>query len=421
MLKYSERVILFNLVRMYNSIRTTNQKTDYYNMFLGSIKSPYTKKVYTNALKLYLEYMDVKNANNLINQELIKSPAKIQEIENQLIDYISYLQKEKELSYATVHTRLSAVFHFYTINRVNLNKTYVSKFFQQKKKVMKDVAYTREQIRQILSTCNVRQKVVILLLTSTGMRVGALHTLKIRDLKCIELPSTRQHLYKITVHDLEPEEYYTFCTIECAIAIDEYLAYRERFGEKLNPEAPLIREEFDRNDLGEVRKPKHIAYGSMMFMIDAIMLQSGIRVRQAKEIGQSFKALLKPIKMCYGFRKFTTTQMEQADMKYEAREYLLAHKTSRGLDNNYLRLSVEDRLKEYLKAIDYLTINEENRLRKQVAEQEHTIQVQMAEKDKQIKHLTEHMAAMEEDQRTIMELLQDGGVELKKKLEEEEN
>ncbi|MGH9985376.1 MAG: hypothetical protein ACRD8W_15655 [Nitrososphaeraceae archaeon] len=351
--------------------------------------------------------MNIGDANALISQELINSPAKIQEIENQLIDYVSYLQKEEQLSYATVHIRLSAVFHFYTINRVNLNKTYVSKFLQQKKKVMKDEAYTREQIRQIINTCNVRQKIVILLMASTGMRVGALHTLKIRDLKRIELPSTpQQHLYKIIVHDLEPEEYYTFCTIECAMAIDEYLAYRERFGEKLKPEAPLIREEFDRNDLGEVRKPKHLAYGSMMFMIDAIILQSGVRVRQTKAEGQSFKTLLKPVKMCHGFRKFTTTQMEQADMKYEAREFLLSHRTSRGLDNNYLRLSVEDRLNEYLKAIDYLTINEENRLRKQVAEQEHTIQVQMVEKDKQIQKLIKQMAIMEQHQKTQSHILQ---------------
>ncbi|MGC1133763.1 MAG: hypothetical protein WA941_13135, partial [Nitrososphaeraceae archaeon] len=37
----------------------------------------------------------------------------------------------------------------------------------------------------------------------------------------------------------------------------------------------------------------------------------------------------------------------------------------------------------------------ENRLRKQVAEQEHTIQVQMAEKDKQIEELTQRQDQFE--------------------------
>jgi hypothetical protein len=39
---------------------------------------------------------------------------------------------------------------------------------------------------------------------------------------------------------------------------------------------------------------------------------------------------------------------------------------SRGLDVNYDRTSEEDRLAEYLKAVDLLTINSENRLKKKI-------------------------------------------------------
>ena len=52
-----------------------------------------------------------------------------------------------------------------------------------------------------------------------------------------------------------------------------------------------------------------------------------------------------------------------------------------------------------------MTINPENRLRKQVAEQEHTIQVQMVEKDKQIEEM---MRKQEQFERLIQSLIDSG-------------
>lgn len=44
----------------------------------------------------------------------------------------------------------------------------------------------------------------------------------------------------------------------------------------------------------------------------------------------------------------------------------LLDRHARGLDYNYDRTTEEDRLAEYLKAVDLLTVNPENRLRRQV-------------------------------------------------------
>jgi hypothetical protein len=50
-----------------------------------------------------------------------------------------------------------------------------------------------------------------------------------------------------------------------------------------------------------------------------------------------------------------------------------------------------------------------------------TLEDALREKDKTIKLLTNRIADVEHDQALIMELLQDGGATLKKKLEEEDN
>lgn len=58
---------------------------------------------------------------------------------------------------------------------------------------------------------------------STGMRIGAVSDLRLRHLKRIE----EYNLYRITVYENTKDEYYTFCTSECAAMIDSYMLYRQ--------------------------------------------------------------------------------------------------------------------------------------------------------------------------------------------------
>lgn len=68
--------------------------------------------------------------------------------------------------------------------------------------------------------------------------------------------------------------------------------------------------------------------------------------------------------MTHGFRKFFTTQLINSKVNSEIREMLLGHKI--GLASAYYRPTEQDMYEEYEKAIDLLTIHEENRLRKKV-------------------------------------------------------
>ena len=79
----------------------------------------------------------------------------------------------------------------------------------------------------MLEKADQRGRVAILLMASTGMRVGAIPLLKIRNLERIE----KYSLYKVTVYENEDEEYITFCTPECAKEIESYFEYRQHIGE----------------------------------------------------------------------------------------------------------------------------------------------------------------------------------------------
>lgn len=102
----------------------------------------------------------------------------------------------------------------------------------------RDRAYTHQEIQKILGFCDQRIRTAFLLLTSTGMRIGALQTLKLDDLEKID------EIYKITVYRGDKEKYSTFCTSECPKEIDSYLEFRRRRGEILTDNSYLIVKKF---------------------------------------------------------------------------------------------------------------------------------------------------------------------------------
>jgi len=94
--------------------------------------------------------------------------------------------------------------------------------------------YATEEISRLLEISDEREKVIILLLASTGMRVGAVHPLLLKDLKKWIIDENGNYIYQVQVYSSSSKyRYYTFCSLECAKAIDTYLEFRKRYGEKL--------------------------------------------------------------------------------------------------------------------------------------------------------------------------------------------
>ncbi|MGH9984135.1 MAG: hypothetical protein ACRD8W_09280 [Nitrososphaeraceae archaeon] len=121
------------------------QQIDYYQQFIDSLyKSKLTQQKYIQVFSYYLKWLGLgkDNVNTLISETLLDSPSEVRKIEVQIIRYINYMINVQKLSHATIEVQLYAVFHFYSINRVNLNRNYISKFKPAERRVQKDVAYT---------------------------------------------------------------------------------------------------------------------------------------------------------------------------------------------------------------------------------------------------------------------------------------
>ena len=150
-------------------------------------------------------------------------------IQSQITGYIESL-KEDGISCNTIKFLVAPIFTFYDTFDITLNRKNVLRHLPEFKRVVKDSAYTTEQIQQALQNADHRMRCVILLMASTGCRVGALPSLTLGNLQ--RLPD--YGLYKITFYEGTSSEYYSFCTRECAsTGIDNYLEYRKRCGENL--------------------------------------------------------------------------------------------------------------------------------------------------------------------------------------------
>ncbi len=68
----------------------------------------------------------------------------------------------------------------------------------------------------------------------------------------------------------------------------------------------------------------------------------------------------------HGFRKWFKTRCEIAGMKSINIEILMGH--SVGISDSYYRVTEGELLHDYLKAIDHLTISNENQLQKEIKE-----------------------------------------------------
>ena len=218
----------------------------------------------------------------------------------------------------SITSRLNPIFHFYEMNDVSLNKKKIKMFKGEFFKKSRDRAYTYQEIKKILDVSDLRMKIVVLLMASTGCRVGALPFLKLRNLEKIQ----NENIYKITMYEGSNEQYTTFCTLECASFIDAYLEYRQKNGEKLNGDSFLIRDQFDITDIEQTRnKSRGVSVHTLKGIVDNVLVKSGL-----KTIDHTSRYNRKEVMMCHGFHKFFTTQCINAKVNPEIREMLLGHK-----------------------------------------------------------------------------------------------
>lgn len=375
-------------------------KGEAYENLFGALKSKETKATYAFRLKQYLSYLNMQTPDELLLMDNATAQKKI-------IGYILYLKNEKGLSYSSLEGVCAPLRKFYAMNDVMLIWDKMHAYLGEHEKTVEDRPYSHEQIKRLLDFSNDRIMVMILLLASSGMRRGALSGLKRKHFRYIE----KYGLYQITTYPKAKEKYITFCTPECATAINNYFDYRRRCGETISDESPVIRDAFNRHNLDKVRNPQPVSNNGLKFMLEGVVKNSGLERKHENVNGKVSQRT--EIMAAHGLRKFFDTNLSCARLQRNKLEALMGHKS---LQRVYDKPDEEELLEEYLKAIDLLTINDENRLKAKVATLEEDkdrmiqeltrtvedMQAQLQPKDNQLQELRNEIKVLGEKRRRYM-------------------
>lgn len=209
--------------------------TSLLKMYNSAFKSKASARAYTYVLNKYA------GENKIELDSLLNLNQK--EAEDKLIQFI-ITNKDKGMNWGALHNYVAAVVKFYSINDVELNVNRIKRFMPEPTTLKKDRAYETSEIQSVLNLCTERMRALILLLCSSGCRLGAIAEAKISDLE------DRGDIYKITFYPNTKQEYFSYCSAEARAALDTYFSIRRRHGETIDfdfakdNKTPIIREQY---------------------------------------------------------------------------------------------------------------------------------------------------------------------------------
>ena len=289
----------------------------------------------------------------------IKDP---KDIQRNIIMFIERC-KQRNLSFSTIQGYVAGIKHFYEYNDIDLKWRRINAHQPAKQKVVDDRAHTHGELKRMIDIANLRDKAILLTMAGSGMRVDAVHPIKMKDLTPVEYNGIS--LYEIRVYPLSKEEYKGYVTPEGKAAIDDYIRWRKQCGERITDESPLFRKGFDKSDSMAVSSPVSITRETINFIVAELLDKSGVRPRQRmteEELKRGIRTKRTNLQMNHGLRKFTISNMIRARIEPNARRLLVGQELS-GMDSHYDRREQEELLAEYTKAIDYLVIDDSNKIR----------------------------------------------------------
>jgi integrase len=368
-----------------------DNSNQYYRNFINSCRSEATKRDYRKSLSYFMDYMSIEAEDyaKLIDGRDVRI------IQSDIINWITHMKDTAGLSPASINLYVAAVNHFYAMNDVTLNTRRINAFKPEFRNVVEDQPYTREQIKLLLDKAEPRNRAIILLLSSSGMRVGALQNLRVGDLT----PIDKYNIYQIQVYKRSKSKYITFCTPECRKEIDLHLQYRKRYGEHITDKSPVFRTTFNRNDqFKAANKIKPFSTVGIKCMVNELLNITGVRPSIKMTEGMKHTSNRTNLMEVHGFRKFFDTSCTTAGMDSLYTEMLMGHDV--GLKGRYTKLSPDELLEGndknlgYLSVMEHLIICEENRLRRKVevmTEKRNEIQVMKESHEQEMKAMREEM------------------------------
>ena len=349
-------------------------------------------------------------------------------VQDKIIGFISYqVQRAQngEISLSTIPNYLKAMKLFCEMNDIHISWKKISRGVPRGRQAANDRAPTREEIQRLLEYPDRRIKPIVYTMISSGIIIGAWDFLKWKHVKPFQNENGEIVAAKLIVYANEVDEYYSFMSPTSYKVLKDWMDFRVSYGEKITGESWLMRDIWQttntdygaKNGLATV--PKKLKSSGIKRLIERALWEQG--VRQPLKEGERRHEW----KAAHGFRKFYKTHAEQV-MKPINVEITMGH--SIGISASYYKPTESEVLKDYLRAIDLLSVsNDSISLKKQVGElqqkskdNEYIIRGKMQERDEEMRSLSAQLHLMQSQMQTILSIMsQTDSQDIKKQIAEQ--
>ncbi|MEM1547385.1 MAG: site-specific integrase [Candidatus Methanomethylicia archaeon] len=296
-------------------------------------RSVETEKAYLKGLWKFMRVYGINDLDEYV--EDIRRSGSVDEVYKSWITYLS----STGLAPKTVSVWSSALRKFFDSNNIEVKRRVRIKTFV----INESALPSRDDLRRILNKCSLRTKTAILILASSGLRVGELLNLKIGD---IDLESNPAMIMVKALKTKERKSRVTFMSDEAREILREYIEERRR-REMISDDSPVIA----------------CSDGSSMTLQNLNFLLRNAFKTFSRKNGKYYS--LHP----HVLRKWFKTQLIASGVPGPIADRLCGH--SRYLAEEYELYTVDQLRKWYLKAMPNLTLmskplDNEN-IRKQIA------------------------------------------------------
>jgi integrase len=382
------------------------------------VNSPQTKIQYPKRLKLFFDFIGLKGDLEEQGTAFLKQARQDETwASEQLMFFMDHHKQrvlKKEISAGTLHNLLKPIKAFLDAYRdvsITIDWRRIKKALPRAKIYANDRAPSIDEIRKLVEFPDRRIKPMVYTMCSSGIRIGAWdfmkweHITPIKDEKTSEIKAA-----KLLVYPGEGEEYITFITPEAYRALKDWMDFRASYGEQITPSSWVMRTVWRTADMkrkseknpsignmSRINEPEKLTAAGINRIFVRALYEEGIR----DELPQGIRR--HPFKGVHGLRKWFKTRAEQAMLRTNV-EYIIGH--SLGISQSYYRPTEYELLTDYLKAVPYLSINDDNAIDIKNLKEKQQLLLKMSEhKDTELQELRAKMDIMAANMASFMEYM----------------